>query len=206
MNGIVWPLISLPQNCFLTQTFSLYIFRGLRSSNFQQLSLGSLYATTSWVYMLSPACLTTSSGYLRPYTNSSCLVWVLITRHSCCWFYKELQRLCFLHLPLVAWSYDTSHVCRWYNHYRQWHNLNRWFENAYTTIWGERILVHHLISWALKLPTLPKGTMVRLQKYVSDLLTHACLTCDRAANTPIKLNQKLYPTDGVPLPNPTRYC
>lgn len=40
-----------------------------------------------------------------------------------------------------------------------------------------------------------RGYLVSQQKYTSDLLTRACLTDDRTADTLIELNQKLRPTD-----------
>ncbi|KAK1597016.1 hypothetical protein QYE76_016828 [Lolium multiflorum] len=43
------------------------------------------------------------------------------------------------------------------------------------------------------------------QKYIQDLLSRAALGDERTVDTPMELNVKLRPTDGDPLPDPTRY-
>ncbi|KAK1626249.1 hypothetical protein QYE76_000564 [Lolium multiflorum] len=43
------------------------------------------------------------------------------------------------------------------------------------------------------------------EKYIQDLLARAVLGDERTVDTPMELNVKLRPTDGDPLPDPTRY-
>ncbi|KAK1649361.1 hypothetical protein QYE76_067166 [Lolium multiflorum] len=43
------------------------------------------------------------------------------------------------------------------------------------------------------------------EKYIQDLLARAALGDERTVDTPMELNVKLRPTDGDPLPDPTRY-
>ncbi|KAK1621035.1 hypothetical protein QYE76_026552 [Lolium multiflorum] len=43
------------------------------------------------------------------------------------------------------------------------------------------------------------------EKYIQDLLARATLGDERTVDTPMELNVKLRPTDGDPLPDPTRY-
>ncbi|KAK1679751.1 hypothetical protein QYE76_040599 [Lolium multiflorum] len=42
------------------------------------------------------------------------------------------------------------------------------------------------------------------EKYIQDLLARAALRDERTVDTPMELNVKLRPTDGDPLPDPTR--
>lgn len=51
----------------------------------------------------------------------------------------------------------------------------------------------------------PRGYLISQQKNIADLLSHATLTDDDAADMPMQLNQKLTPDIGEPLDNPTRY-
>ncbi|KAK1631979.1 hypothetical protein QYE76_006294 [Lolium multiflorum] len=44
-----------------------------------------------------------------------------------------------------------------------------------------------------------------MEKYIQDLLARAALGDERTVDTPMELNVKLRPTDGDPLPDPTRY-
>lgn len=49
------------------------------------------------------------------------------------------------------------------------------------------------------------GYLVSQQKYTLELLACACLIDDHTADTLMELNQKLYPTNRVPLSDLTRY-
>ncbi|KAK1652815.1 hypothetical protein QYE76_070620 [Lolium multiflorum] len=49
------------------------------------------------------------------------------------------------------------------------------------------------------------GFYISQEKYIQDLLTRAALVDERTVETPMELNVKLRPTDGDPLPDPTRY-
>ena len=50
-----------------------------------------------------------------------------------------------------------------------------------------------------------RGYLVSQQKYISYLLSRACLTDSRTATTPIELHHRLSASDGGPLLDPTRY-
>uniref|UniRef100_A0ACD6A2E6 Uncharacterized protein n=1 Tax=Avena sativa TaxID=4498 RepID=A0ACD6A2E6_AVESA len=50
------------------------------------------------------------------------------------------------------------------------------------------------------------GFSISQEKYIQDLLARAALMDERTVETPMELNVKLRPTDGDPLPDPTRYC
>uniref|UniRef100_A0ACD5VKK6 Uncharacterized protein n=1 Tax=Avena sativa TaxID=4498 RepID=A0ACD5VKK6_AVESA len=49
------------------------------------------------------------------------------------------------------------------------------------------------------------GFYIFQEKYIQDLLARAALGDERTIETPMELNVKLQPTDGDPLPDPTRY-
>src|SRR3954471_16251902 len=49
------------------------------------------------------------------------------------------------------------------------------------------------------------GFYISQEKYIQDLLARAALGDERTVETPMKLNAKIHPTDGDPLPDPTRY-
>ncbi|KAK1667093.1 hypothetical protein QYE76_055252 [Lolium multiflorum] len=49
------------------------------------------------------------------------------------------------------------------------------------------------------------GFSISQEKYIHDLLARAALGDERTVDTPMELNVKLRPTDGDPLPDPTRY-
>ncbi|KAK1652381.1 hypothetical protein QYE76_070186, partial [Lolium multiflorum] len=49
------------------------------------------------------------------------------------------------------------------------------------------------------------GFSISQEKYIQDLLARAALGDERTVDTPMELNVKLRPTDGDPLPDPTRY-
>uniref|UniRef100_A0ACD5W637 Uncharacterized protein n=1 Tax=Avena sativa TaxID=4498 RepID=A0ACD5W637_AVESA len=49
------------------------------------------------------------------------------------------------------------------------------------------------------------GFSISQKKYIQDLLARAALADERTIETPMELNVKLRPTDGDPLPDPTRY-
>uniref|UniRef100_A0ACD6A1H4 Uncharacterized protein n=1 Tax=Avena sativa TaxID=4498 RepID=A0ACD6A1H4_AVESA len=49
------------------------------------------------------------------------------------------------------------------------------------------------------------GFSISQEKYIQDLLARAALADERTVETPMELNVKLCPTDGDPLPDPTRY-
>uniref|UniRef100_A0ACD5W9H1 Uncharacterized protein n=1 Tax=Avena sativa TaxID=4498 RepID=A0ACD5W9H1_AVESA len=49
------------------------------------------------------------------------------------------------------------------------------------------------------------GFYISQEKYIQDLLARAALGDERTVETPMELNVKLQPTDGDPLPDPTRY-
>jgi hypothetical protein len=49
------------------------------------------------------------------------------------------------------------------------------------------------------------GFSISQEKYILDLLARAALGDERTVETPMELNVKLRPTDGDPLPDPTRY-
>uniref|UniRef100_A0ACD5Z149 Uncharacterized protein n=1 Tax=Avena sativa TaxID=4498 RepID=A0ACD5Z149_AVESA len=49
------------------------------------------------------------------------------------------------------------------------------------------------------------GFYISQEKYIRDLLARAALGDERTVETPMELNVKLQPTDGDPLPDPTRY-
>jgi hypothetical protein len=49
------------------------------------------------------------------------------------------------------------------------------------------------------------GFSISREKYIQDLLSRAALGDERTVETPMELNVRLRPTDGDPLPDPTRY-
>ena len=49
------------------------------------------------------------------------------------------------------------------------------------------------------------GFFISQERYIHDLLTHAALTDERTAETPIDLHLSLCASDGDPLSDPTRY-
>uniref|UniRef100_A0ACD5UZD8 Uncharacterized protein n=1 Tax=Avena sativa TaxID=4498 RepID=A0ACD5UZD8_AVESA len=49
------------------------------------------------------------------------------------------------------------------------------------------------------------GFYISKEKYIQDLLARAAFGDERTVETPMELNVKLQPTDGDPLPDPTRY-
>uniref|UniRef100_A0ACD5ZD48 Uncharacterized protein n=1 Tax=Avena sativa TaxID=4498 RepID=A0ACD5ZD48_AVESA len=49
------------------------------------------------------------------------------------------------------------------------------------------------------------GFSISQEKYIQDLLARAALADERTVETPMELHVKLRPTDGDPLPDPTRY-
>jgi hypothetical protein len=51
-----------------------------------------------------------------------------------------------------------------------------------------------------------EGFFLYQEMYIQDLFDRASLTDHRTAETPMKLNVHLTPTDGEPLEDPTRYC
>jgi hypothetical protein len=51
----------------------------------------------------------------------------------------------------------------------------------------------------------PEGFFLSQEKYIQNLLDRASLTDHRMAETPMKLNVHLTPTDDEPLEDPTRY-
>ncbi|XP_020110392.1 uncharacterized protein LOC109725561 [Ananas comosus] len=57
----------------------------------------------------------------------------------------------------------------------------------------------------IKVAYSPRGYILSQQKYTADLLSRAELTDTGTVSTPMQLHQKLTPTMGEPLTNPTRY-
>jgi hypothetical protein len=49
------------------------------------------------------------------------------------------------------------------------------------------------------------GFSISRENYIQDLLARAALDDERTVDTPMEVNVKLRPTDGDPLPDPTRY-
>uniref|UniRef100_A0ACD5VVU0 Uncharacterized protein n=1 Tax=Avena sativa TaxID=4498 RepID=A0ACD5VVU0_AVESA len=49
------------------------------------------------------------------------------------------------------------------------------------------------------------GFSISQEQYIQDLLARAALADERTVETPMELHVKLRPTDGDPLPDPTRY-
>ena len=50
-----------------------------------------------------------------------------------------------------------------------------------------------------------KGYLLSQTKYISDLFSRACLSDNRTVDTPLELNARYSPTDGVPLSDPDLY-
>jgi hypothetical protein len=57
----------------------------------------------------------------------------------------------------------------------------------------------------IEISSTPEGFFLPQEKYIQDLFDRASLTDHRTAETPMKLNIHLIPTDGEPLEDPTRY-
>ena len=57
----------------------------------------------------------------------------------------------------------------------------------------------------LEIISSPEGICLSQEKYIQDLLTRACLTDQRTADTPMELGLHLHPGEGEPLADPTRY-
>ncbi|XP_012570462.1 uncharacterized protein [Cicer arietinum] len=51
----------------------------------------------------------------------------------------------------------------------------------------------------------PKCYLLSQSKYISNILEQTHISDNRAADTPLELNVKYAPSDGVPLPDPTLY-
>ncbi|XP_057975998.1 uncharacterized mitochondrial protein AtMg00810-like [Malania oleifera] len=59
--------------------------------------------------------------------------------------------------------------------------------------------------FGIKVAYSPKGYLLSQSKYVAVILDRARLTDSRTVDTPLKVNARYTPTDGVPLPGPTLY-
>jgi hypothetical protein len=58
----------------------------------------------------------------------------------------------------------------------------------------------------IKISSTSDGFFLSQEKYIQDLLDRAYLTDHRTAETPMKLNVHLTPTNGEPIEYPTCYC